>query len=299
MTEQASRAKIVAAFAAVYIIWGSTYLGILFAIETLPPFLMAGTRFLVAGALLYAWAWRRREADPTPAQWRTAAIIGGLLLLGGNGAVSWAEQYVPSGIAALLIAVTPLWMVLLDWLWHGSARPGIRIVFGLLLGFAGLVLLVGPAEILGAGGVHVTGALVVVGGSLSWSVGSIYSRRATSAAGGMLGVGMQMLCGGALLLLLGTTTGEWGRLDPAGISLRSALAVAYLAIFGSIVGYTAYMWLLQAVSAARVATYAYVNPVVAVLLGWALAGEALTMRMGVAAAVIVAGVALITSARTR
>ncbi|HSJ26394.1 MAG TPA: EamA family transporter [Longimicrobiales bacterium] len=299
MAEPVTRAKIIAAFAAVYIIWGSTYLGILFAIETLPPFLMAGTRFVVAGALLFAWAWRRREADPTAAQWRTAAIIGGLLLLGGNGAVSWAEQYVPSGIAALLIAVTPLWMVLLDWLWHGARRPDVRIVMGLVLGFTGIALLVGPAEIMGAGSVHLVGALVVLAGSLSWSIGSIHSRRTASPAGGMLGVGMQMLCGGGLLLLLGTVTGEWARLDLAAVSLRSALAVVYLALFGSIVGYTAYMWLLQVVSAARVATYAYVNPVVAVLLGWGLAGEALTMRMGVAAAVIVAGVALITSARTR
>lgn len=297
MQEPVSRAKVVAAFAAVYVIWGSTYLAILFAIETLPPFLMAGARFITAGALLYAWSWPRRERAPTSSEWRAAAIIGGLLLMGGNGAVSWAEQYVPSSIAALLIAVTPLWIVLLDWLWHGARRPGPATALGLLLGFAGLVLLVGPAELLGAEGVYLPGALVLVAGSLCWSIGSIYSRRAPTPKGGMLGISMQMLCGGALLILLGTTVGEWSRLDLAAVSVRSALAVAYLTVFGSIIGYSAYMWLLQVVSPARVATYAYVNPVVAVLLGWALAGEALTMRMGVAAMVILSGVALITSAR--
>jgi drug/metabolite transporter (DMT)-like permease len=298
MSEPASRAKIIAAFAAVYIIWGSTYLAILFAIETLPPFLMAGTRFVTAGALIFAWSWSRRERDPTRAEWRAAAIIGGLLIMGGNGAVSWAEQYVPSSVAALLIAVTPLWMVLLDWLWHRARRPGGRTALGLLLGFGGLALLVGPAEILGAGGVYLPGALVLVAGSLSWSIGSIHSRRAPTPKGGMLGVGMQMLCGGALLLLLGLATGELGRLDLGAVSLRSALAVLYLTVFGSIVGYSAYMWLLQTVRPARVATYAYVNPIVAVLLGWALAGEALTLRMALAAAVIVSGVALITAERS-
>jgi drug/metabolite transporter (DMT)-like permease len=297
MPDQVSRTKIVVAFAALYIIWGSTYLGILFAIETLPPFLMAGTRFLTAGCALFAWSWPHREGNPTAPQWRAAAIIGGLLLMGGNGAVSWAEQFVPSSIAALLIAITPLWMVLLDWLWHGARRPGLFTALGLLLGFSGLVLLVGPAELLGAEGVYLPGAIALLAGSLSWSVGSIYSRRAPTPKGAMLGVGMQMICGGALLLLLGTLAGEWSRLDLAAVSLRSALAVLYLAIFGSIIGYTAYMWLLQVVSPARVATYAYVNPVVAVLLGWALAGEALTLRMGIAALVIVAGVALITSRR--
>jgi drug/metabolite transporter (DMT)-like permease len=297
MPETAPRAKVIVAFAALYIIWGSTYLGILFAIETLPPFLMAGSRFLAAGGILYAWSWPRRERTPNRTEWRSALIVGGLLLMGGNGAVSWAEQYVASGIAALLIAVTPLWMVLLDWLWHGARRPGAHTVLGLLLGFGGIVLLVGPAELLGAQGVYLPGALALLGGSLSWSIGSLYSRRAPTPKGGMLGIGMQMMCGGALLLVLGTATGEWGRLDLAAVSLRSALAVLYLIIFGSIIGYTAYMWLLQVVSAARVATYAYVNPVVAVLLGWALAGEALTLRMGVAALVIVAAVALITARR--
>jgi drug/metabolite transporter (DMT)-like permease len=294
MVVQPSRAKVVAAFAAVYIVWGSTYVAILFAIETLPPFLMAAARFLVAGSLILLWSLRRLERRPSPAEWKAAAVVGGLLLLGGNGAVVWAEQTLPSSIAALLIAVTPAWMVLIDWLWHGSRRPGGRTVLGLALGFSGLALLLGPAALMGAGRIDLTGALVVMGGSLSWAIGSLYSRNAPRPPGAVLAIGMQMVAGGALLLILAIAVGEPARLDLAGVSLKSALAVAYLIVFGSIVAYTAYIWLLRVVSSARVSTYAYVNPVVAVLLGWTLAGEALTPRMGVAAAVIVLGVALIT-----
>ncbi|HEX6307669.1 MAG TPA: EamA family transporter [Longimicrobiales bacterium] len=294
MATAPSRAKIIAAFAAVYIIWGSTYLAILYAIETLPPFLMAGTRFLAAGGLLYGWSIVRAPRRPTRPEWSAALIIGALLLLGGNGAVVWAEQSVPSGVAALLVAITPCWMVLLDWVWHGSARPGIRTVLGLLLGFGGIVLLIGPSALTGAGQVPVAGAGVLLFGSLCWATGSIYSRRAPAPAGGLLFTGMQMLCGGALLIGAGAVTGELSRLDPAGVSLRSLLALGYLLVFGSIIGFSAYVWLLRVSTPARVATYAYVNPVVAVLLGWAIAGEALTLRMGAAALIIIAGVALIT-----
>lgn len=287
-------AKIAAAFAAVYLVWGSTYLAILFAIETLPPFMMAGVRFLVAGAILFGVSAARWKQPPNRPQWRAAVIIGALLLLGGNGAVVWAEQTVPSGVAALMIAITPAWMVLLDWLWQRSVRPGRRTVLGLVLGFGGIALLMGPAAIAGAGAVPLLGAVVLMAGSLSWSIGSLYSRRAPTAPDPLLGTGMQMLAGGALLLLLGLLTGEAGRFDAGDVSLRSLLALVYLIVFGSIVAYTAYVWLLRVVSAARVATYAYVNPLVAVLLGWALAGEALTLRMGLAAVVIVLGVALIT-----
>lgn len=294
MSQSPGRAKVVAAFAAVYIIWGSTYLAILYAIETLPPFLMAAARFLIAGGLLYAWSVSRAPRAPTREEWRAAFVIGGLLLLGGNGAVVWAEQMVPSGVAALLVAITPCWMVLLDWLWHGSARPGMRTVAGLLLGFGGIGLLIGPSAIVGAGSVHPVGALVLMLGSISWATGSIYSKRAPSAPGALLFTGMQMLMGGLLLTGAGVLTGELGRIDPAGVSLKSLLAVVYLIVFGAIIGYSAYVWLLRVSTPARVSTYAYVNPVVAVLLGWALAGEALSARMGIAAAIIITGVALIT-----
>lgn len=294
MNESPSRTKLIAAFAAVYVIWGSTYLAIFYAIETLPPFLMASVRFLIAGALLYGWSLSRAPRRPTAIEWRSALIIGGLLLLGGNGAVVWAEQMVPSGIAALLVAVTPCWMVLLGWLWHGAQRPGFRTILGLVLGFGGIALLVGPSAILGAGDIHPAGVLVLMLGSLAWATGSIYSKRAPSAPGALLFTGMQMLMGSGLLFLAGAVTGEIGRFDPGGASLRSLLAVLYLIVFGAIIGYSAYIWLLRVSTPARVSTYAYVNPVVAVLLGWAIAGEELSARMGIAAVIIIAGVALIT-----
>jgi drug/metabolite transporter (DMT)-like permease len=294
MADTPSRGRIIAAFAAVYIIWGSTYLAIYYAIQTLPPFLMAAVRFLIAGSLLYAWVAPRAPRRPTRTEWRAALVVGGLLLLGGNGAVVWAEQTVPSGIAALIIAVTPCWMVLLDWLWHGARRPGGRTVTGLALGFGGIALLIGPDAFATDGGIDPVGAGVLVAGSLAWATGSIYSKRAPSPPGALLFTAMQMLGGGMLLLLVGTATGEFSRLSVGDVSLTSALAVLYLIVFGAIVGYSAYVWLLRTVSPASVATYAYVNPVVAVLLGWLIAGERLNLRMGLAAAVIIAGVALIT-----
>jgi drug/metabolite transporter (DMT)-like permease len=299
MGSSASRAAILSAFAAVYIIWGSTYLAIHFAIQTLPPFLMASVRFLIAGAILFVWSAQRAPRWPTPAEWRAAFVVGGLLLLGGNGAVVWSQQYVPSGVVALLIAVTPGWMVLLDWLWHGAARPGGRTVLGLVLGFGGIALLVGPAVLEGAGAIHPLGVAAVMLGSLSWATGSIYSRRAPVPPGGLYATGIQMLAGAVLLGAAGVASGEVSRVDAGNVSGASLLALLYLIVFGSIVGYSAYVWLLRNVDAARVSTYAYVNPVVAVLLGWAFAGETLTGRMGVAAAVIITGVALITLGQQR
>lgn len=291
--------KIIAAFGAVYIIWGSTFLAILYAIETMPPFLMAAVRFLFAGTLLLAFTLPRAKRRPTRAEWQSAAIIGTLLLLGGNGAVVWAEQIVPSGIAALLVAVTPAWMVLLAWLWQRGERPGPRTWLGLLLGFGGMALLVGPESLTGAGAIPIVGVAVLMAGSLAWATGSIYSKGAAQPPDPLLATGMQMLAGGSALLLAGLATGEPARLQLDAISLRSVLALGYLIVFGAIIGYSAYIYLLRHVSAARVATYAYVNPVVAVMLGWAFAGEALTPRMGLAALVIVAGVALITMDQTR
>jgi drug/metabolite transporter (DMT)-like permease len=304
--ETPPRGKLIAAFLAVYLIWGSTFLAIRFAIETLPPFLMAGVRFIIAGALLYGWS-RMRGADrPTRPQWIAAAIVGTLLLMGGNGAVVWAEQRVPSGIAALLVAITPCWMVLLDWLRPGGDRPAAQVGVGLLLGLAGLVLLVGPSSIMGAGAVDLLGAIVLLFGALSWSVGSIYSRQAPFPKAPLLATGMQMLVGGTVLVFAGTVAGEPGRIVWDAITLKSAAALIYLIVFGALVGYSAYVWLLRVTTAALAGTYAYVNPVVAVLLGWALADEPLTLRMLLAAAVILSGVALITlapraggSARTR
>ncbi len=293
--EGVSRAQVLAAFAAVYLVWGSTYLAILFALETLPPFLMAAARFLVSGAAMYAWTRARGAPRPTPANWRATAVVGAFLLVGGNGGVVWAEQRVASGLAALLVATVPLWMVLLEW-WRGGVRPRGRVWAGLVVGFAGLGVLVGPAELLGGGAADPLGAGALVAASLLWACGSVYAKGAPLPSSPLMATGMEMLCGGALLLLLGTVLGEWGRLDVAAVSARSWLSLLYLIVFGAGLGFTAYVFLLQHVEVAKVSTYAYVNPLVAVFLGWLLAGEVVTARVLVAAAVIVAAVAFITTA---
>ena len=290
-----SRAKILAAYAAVYVVWGSTYLAIRIAIDSLPPFLMAGVRFVVAGGLLYAWARLRGAARPTRAHWATAAVVGALLLLGGNGGVVWAEQRVPSGVASLLVATVPLWIVLLEWL-RGGTRPGRGTIAGVVLGLVGLAILVEPGSLVAGGSIDTTGALVLVAASLSWAVGSLYSRRHASAETPLLGSAMQMLAGGAWLLALSLLSGDAMRFDAAAVTAPSVLALVYLIAFGSLVGFTAYIWLLGVSAPSRVATYAYVNPVVAVFLGWLVLAEPVTPRVLVAAAVIVAAVALITTA---
>lgn len=287
--------RVVAAFAAVYLIWGSTYLAIRWAIDTIPPFLMAGTRFVIAGAALYFWVRLRGTPRPTAHYWVPTAVIGGFLLLGGNGGVVWAEQLVPSGLTALLIATVPLWMVLLDWARPGGTRPRGGVAIGLIAGFIGIALLVSPAEI--AGGEHIDplGATVLVLASLSWAIGSLYSRKAKLPDSPFLATAMEMLAGGALLLLAGSVRGEWTSLEFSNVSARSILSFVYLIIFGSLVGFTAYIWLLRVSTPARVSTYAYVNPVVAVMLGAALAGEPLTLRTILSAAIILGGVLLITT----
>ena len=294
----APRAQLIAAFAAVYLIWGSTFLAIRYAIETMPPLLMAGTRFIIAGALLYAWGAIRERARPTRAQWVGTAIVGSLLLAGGNGAVSWSEQFVPSGLAALVVANTPLFMVLFEWARRGGDRPTPAVIAGLALGFLGLVLLVGPGDLLGVSSVDPRSAIVLMFGTLAWAFGSIYSRSLRMPESARLSTGMQMLSGGTVLIVGGLLLGEGPRVDLGGISLKSALALLYLIVFGAIIGFTAYIWLLTATTAARVSTYAYVNPVVALLLGWLLADEPLNARTILAAGVILAGVAVITVARS-
>jgi drug/metabolite transporter (DMT)-like permease len=286
-----------AAFAAIYIIWGSTYLAIRFAIATIPPFLMGATRFLVSGALLYAWARRRGAPKPTKLNWRNAITAGGFLLLGGNGAVMWAEQMVPSGLTALLVSILPFWLVLIDWVRPPRRRPRRAVLVGLVLGFIGIVVLVGPGNIGGRGDVGPIGALVLILGSLSWAIGSFWSRDAQLPDSGLLTTGMEMLGGGALLVVVGALTGELAHFDIHQVSRASLIGLVYLITFGSLVGFTSYIWLLDKVSPAHLGTYAYVNPVVAVILGWGVAGERLSARTGVAAAIVICAVALITTAR--
>ncbi len=283
---------IVAAFAALYVIWGSTYLAIRFAIETLPPLGMAGSRFLVAGAIMYAFARWRGTASPTRSQWIAAAVVGVLLLLGGNGLVVLGQRTVASGVAALIIATQSIWIALLVMAVPGARRAGWRAWAGLVLGLAGLVWLLG----VDGSGVDLGGAGLLVAASLSWSIGTVVGqglqKRGVSTPSLVLGTGMQMLAGGAALLVASAIRREWGA-DVLSASAASAAGWAYLVVFGSIVGFTAYVWLLTQVSASAVATYAFVNPVVAVLLGWGIAGEALSGRAVSAAGVIVAAVAMI------
>jgi drug/metabolite transporter (DMT)-like permease len=294
----ASRGQIIAGFASIYVIWGSTYLAIRYAVQTIPPFLMGGVRFLLSGAMLYAWARARGAPRPLRIHWRNAAIAGGFLLVGGNGAVVWAEQFVPSGLTALLVSILPFWLVIIEWVRPPRKRPSGAVLVGLLLGFAGIIVLVGPAGIGGHGNVAPLGALVLIVGSLSWAIGSFWSRDAELPESGLLTTGMEMLTGGALMLIVATLMGELGGFDVHAISKASATGMLYLVTFGSLIGFTSYIWLLDKVSPARLGTYAYVNPIVAVLLGWAIAGERLSIRTGVAAAIVICAVALITTARS-
>ncbi len=298
--------KIVTAFAAIYVIWGSTYLAIQWAVKDgLPPFLMAGVRFLLAGGMMVAFARWRGVPRPEPVHWRSAFVAGALLLLGGNGCVAWASLRMPSGVSSLFIATTPLWIVAIDWLGHGGKRPSVQVAVGLLLGCAGLVLLA-FSKIEASGGTALSekpldpwavGALVV--GPICWSFGTIYCRSANFPRSSILGVGMQQIAGGALLLVAALIDGELAGLDLSAVPTRSWGAFLYLLTVGSLVAFTAYIWLLQHASAAKVSTYAYVNPVVAIFLGWLLNGEQPHTSTLEAAGIILFAVVLITFDKIR
>ena len=301
MTERAAPAtwRLVAAFLAVYLIWGSTYLAIAFAIETLPPFLMSGVRMLIAGLTLYAGTRLAGVPRPAPAHWRPAAVLGVLFFLCGYGAVAWVEQRVPSGLTAVLVAVMPLWAVLIDWLRPGGVRPPASLLLGVLVGLVGVAVLVLPTGGLGgAGQVDPLGALVLMCSSFLWAVGSLHARQASAPGNTMQFAGMQMLLGGVMLLGLSALAGDWRGFALSAVSLKSWMALLYLVTFGSIVVFTVFSWLLRVADTAKVATYAYVNPIIAVALGWALGGEALTVRSAVAAGIVVGAVGLIITARS-
>lgn len=293
-----SRLALIAAFAALYVIWGSTYLGILFAIGSIPPLLMAGSRFLTAGVLLYGIA--RIQGAPRSGwvDWRTAAIVGACLLFGGNGGVTIAEQYVPSGLAAVIVATVPIYIALLGWLTGTAERPRPIVWLGLGGGFCGVAILVGSSlELPGSDHPRAAlGMLILLVSSFLWSAGSLYSRRAKNAPSPFLAAGQQMLCGGALLLAGGLASGELHHFDLHRVTWLSLGAWFYLVTIGAIVAFSSYIWLLRHCDPAKVATYAYVNPVVAVLLGTAFAGEKLTGRALIAAALIIGSVAMVITA---
>jgi drug/metabolite transporter (DMT)-like permease len=292
------QAKVIAAFAALYVIWGSTYLAIRIVIESLPPFFMAGTRFVLAGAILYILTRVRGPSHATKSDWRKAFVVGGLMLLGGHGAVVWAEQWAPSGLTSLLVGTVPLWIALLDWVWNRT-RPSIMAVAGLMIGFAGVALLVGGVQSLGASSVDFAVAAVVVFGAFLWANGSLYSRSTERSDSQFLATALEMVAGGLLLLAASFVTGEYTRVRMDLVTARSMVAWIYLVVFGSLVGFTSYIWLLKVSAPARVSTYAYVNPIVAMFLGWALASEPITIRNVVAAAVILAAVVVITTFQTK
>lgn len=284
-------------FAAIYFIWGSTFFAIRIAVGSIPALLVPAMRHLSVGLVFYPLFRFLSKEKPTPAQWLTCAITGFLLLTIGNGSVSWAETFVPSGLAALLVATVALWMVLLDWLRPGGIRPSPRVFAGIVLGFVGLLLLLGPSQVDRSNRVSPLGALTLILASLAWAYGSIYSRHHPLPNSPLLGVAMQCLAGGGALLIAAVASGEIKGFHWAQVSTRSWIAIFYLAIFGSAIGYSAYAYLLKHSSATRVSTYAFVNPLVALVLGWSLGGETLSIRTILASAVILSAVILVITAR--
>ena len=294
-----TRTQILAAYAAIYLIWGSTYLAIQIGIETLPPFLMAGLRFFAIGVPVFLFLrWRGRAPWPSAGEWGEAAVLGGLMLAGGNGLVTWAEEHVVSSIAALFITTVPMWMVLLDRVVYRERNLGGWAVAGLACGFLGVVLLVGPAGN-SLDRVDPRGAGALVFGSLLWAIGSLRSRRRAAPARPLLFVSMQMVAAGLILFLASLLRGEWRGFDPGAVSARSLIAVVYLAVFGSLIALTAYMWLLRHQPSSSVATYAFVNPVVAVILGSVFANERIGLRAMSAGVLIIGAVVLIHLSRMR
>lgn len=288
---------VAAAFGAIYVLWGSNFLAIRMAVETIPPFLLMGARSLVAGIILSGWALWRERARPRREHWYGAAGVGTLLFLVGHGGLAWAQQHVPSGIAALVMATIPIWMVLLEWRLLGGARPRAATWAGLALGLAGIALLVGPGRGGGAAATPLGPALALMASAFGWAAGSVGSRLISAPRSIAAATGQQLIAGGILLLVAAAAAGE---LSPApAVSIRSLLAMAYMVVAASLVSFTAYVWLLRVSTPGRVSSYAFVNPVVAVFAGWAIGGEAVTERTLVGAAVIVLGVILIVTTRSR
>ncbi len=293
------KTKIWLALLALYLVWGSTYLAIRFTVETIPPFMSAGLRFLVSGAILLVWRFLAGDALPTRPQWRSTAIVGIFLLLGGNGLVSFAERVVPSGVAALIIGSVPLWMVGIEAVRPGGVKPNGQAILGLLVGFGGIFLLTGPSELTGNG--HTFDPLgigTLLTAAFLWSVGSIYSRNADMPRSSLVATGAEMLSGSLALFLVSGLTGEWNGFSFAHIALPSWLGLVYLITFGSLIGFVSYGWLLQNAPVSLVATYAYVNPLVAVFWGALFANEMINARILTAGLVIIGSVALINQAKS-
>ena len=288
------KTKIWIALIALYIVWGSTYLGIKVAIETIPPFFHAAVRFLISGLAILAWQKAAGHELPTRRQWGSTFIIGNLLLLGGNGLVSWAEQFIPSGIAALMIATVPLSLVILEALRPGGIKPTWQTIVGLAIGFIGIFILAGPSEISGSTtDLNPIGVFALLSATILWASGSIYSKNADLPKTSLVTTGAEMLMGSIGLLVVSVLTGELNGWNPAEVSGRSLAGLAYLITIGSIIGFGSYIWLLANAPISLVATYAYVNPIVAVILGYLFGNEALEPRIYLATAIIIGAVIFI------
>jgi len=287
-TDGMTRLLVLLAFGAIYIIWGSTYLAIRYAVETIPPLITAGVRHLIAGSVLFAWAWMRGYR-PTRRELISSTVLGALFFLIGHGSLHWAETTVASGLAALLVATEPMWIAMLSLVWSDGRRTTVTTVFGLLLGFVGVALLTTDQGISGTSS-SMLGAFAIILGTLSWSLGMIYSKRAALPSDAIARTAMPLLTGSAMLLISALATGEFASLNVAAVTAKSLLGLGYLIVFGSIVAFTAYTWLLERCSATLIATHTYVNPIVAVLLGWMLAGEPVSSRIVVAGAFVVVSV---------
>lgn len=302
MTEaRRQRWKLLLAFAIVYIVWGSTYLAIRYAVQTIPPLLMAGSRFLVAGSILFTVSLFRTRARPNLSHWRTAVVVGFLLLFCANGGVSIAEQKVSSSMAALLITSEPMWIVLLSWLRPGGRAPSTREVAGVVIGFVGVALLLSPqiGSLHGnlAGPNNLIWYLLILGTAITWAAGSLYGIDAPMVADRSLGNGMIMLVGGGMMFFTGLATGEATNFHWQAVSAVSIVGWAYLIVFGSLLAFSAYIYLMSNAPPSKASTYAFVNPVIAVLLGWSVAGEPLDGRSVVAIVIVVSAVMLITLGR--
>ncbi len=288
-----SRALIFWSFAAIYLVWGSTYLGIRVIVETVPPFFASASRFLVAGTVLWLLARARGAPRPDRRLWPRAFLLGGLFFLIGNGGISWAETRVPSGLTALLAATTPLWTVGFESAYGGWRRPPLRTLVGVLLGLGGVAILVAPGELIGGAHADLLGAAAITVASVGWALGSVTSHRLHLHPDPALATAMKMLAGGLLLTVAGFTAGEWPGAKAMELSTTVVAAWLYLVVFGSLLGFSAFTYLLRVTSPAKVSTSGYVNPLVAVLLGWLLLSEPISERTLLAAAVIIGGVVLI------
>jgi drug/metabolite transporter (DMT)-like permease len=286
--------KIIVAFSIIYFVWGTTYLAIRLAIETIPPFLMAGMRFTISGILLYGWCYWRYDKKPDLADWGKAAIPGILMFVGGNGSLTWSEQFLPSGLAALIIATVSIWMVVLDWIFFSRKRPDKFTLSGIAIGLAGVALLTGVEdEVLINGGSVILGIFVLTFASMSWAAGSLYSRNLKSSTSLQFSISMQILVGGLVLILIGSLQGEWSRVSLHTISVQSLFALSYLILLGTLLAYSAYLWLLRVSTPAKVSTYAFFNPLIAIFLGWILLDEPLTIETIIGAFFILVSLLLV------